>query len=410
MSAAFLKEMAERYTVVTLLRSEQYTGLASFQNVGAFVPMQVDKHGAIIREVAPAEIHVKVPDEEDLLCLDVALIRDWQREMSVQAAQPARKEVYRSKDPWTIMDAASPTEPKLIPIVCTASFCSALELANTYTQRWSAQENILKDFLLPLGLDINHGYAKARVENSEFTKRRDYLESRLDNIQRWAEKAQQSYERANRRYNKLQKEARCFDDAQNRLLREKYYQPGERIPGWVKRDFPPNYLEPQPRDLAYLEESRVVTAQLEEKRRRAYNASDKASAAWDKYQRYRRQHSKLLRELEDLKQRERQMFELDNRKDQIMTVLKVALVNLVMWVGEHCFPQTYAHATWKTLEAFFRLPGRVLHQEDRVMVTLRRFNDRALNRDLQQLCEHVNSLGLQLPNARILHFQLEYCR
>ncbi len=408
MSAAFLKEMAERYTVVTLLRSEQYTGLESFQNVGAFIPMEVDKFGAIVREVAPAEIHVKMPDEKDLLCLDVALIRDWQREVPVKEAQPARREVYYSpKNPWTVMDAASPTEPKLIPIVCTASFCSALELANTYTQRWSAQENIIKDFLLPLGLDINHGYVKAKVENSEFTKRRDYLEQRLANIQRWAEKAYQSCERAGRRYSKLQKETRTFANEQYRRLKEKYYPSSERIPLWGDPPYPVYYLERQQRDLAYREERRAVDAQVEENRQRANTLYDKNDAEWEKYQRYRRQHSKLLRELEDLKERERQMYELDNRKDQIMTVLKVALVNLVMWVREHCFPQSYAHATWKTLESFFRLPGRVLQLKDRVEVILRRFNDRAMNRDLQQMCERFNDLALLLPDARLLQFQIE---
>jgi len=38
----------------------------------------------------------------------------------------------------------------------------------------------------------------------------------------------------------------------------------------------------------------------------------------------------LLRELEDLAARERAMHELDNGKDQVMTVMKVALVNLGM--------------------------------------------------------------------------------
>ena len=34
--------------------------------------------------------------------------------------------------------------------------------------------------------------------------------------------------------------------------------------------------------------------------------------------------------LEDLTTHERTMYELDNRKDQVMTVFKVALANLVM--------------------------------------------------------------------------------
>jgi hypothetical protein len=62
---------------------------------------------------------------------------------------------------------ATPTTPKLIPIVTTASTVDVVELAQTYTQRWAAQENSIRDFLLPLGLDYNHGYHKTPVENSE---------------------------------------------------------------------------------------------------------------------------------------------------------------------------------------------------------------------------------------------------
>jgi hypothetical protein len=45
----------------------------------------------------------------------------------------------------------------------------------TYTRRWPAQENVIRDWLLPLGLDINHGYAKTAVANSEVAKKREAL-------------------------------------------------------------------------------------------------------------------------------------------------------------------------------------------------------------------------------------------
>jgi hypothetical protein len=35
------------------------------------------------------------------------------------------------------------------------------------------------------------------------------------------------------------------------------------------------------------------------------------------------------------------MYELDNAKDQVMTVCKVALANLVMWTREMYFPSDY---------------------------------------------------------------------
>jgi len=52
--------------------------------------------------------------------------------------------------------------------------------------RWPAQENSLRDWLLAVGLDTNHGYCSTPVENSEVSKRRVALQRRLERLQRWA--------------------------------------------------------------------------------------------------------------------------------------------------------------------------------------------------------------------------------
>src|SRR5260370_19823721 len=104
-------------------------------------------------------------------------------------------------------------------------------------------------------------------------------------------------------------------------------------------------------------------------------AATKSLPACEKYCREQRE---LLRAIDDLAQQERDMYELDNRKDQIMTVCKVALANLGMWVRDHYFPEEYAHAGWHRLQAFFQLPGRVYWGVESVEVELKPFNDRAL--------------------------------
>ena len=93
---------------------------------------------------------------------------------------------------------------------------------------------------------------------------------------------------------------------------------------------------------------------------------------------------------------QRTMYELDHRKDQIMTVCKVALANLVMCVRDRYFPATYAQATWQRLVPFFRLAGRVVRQGDTVQVELRPFNDRQLKRDLVVVCERLNEASPRL--------------
>jgi hypothetical protein len=170
--------------------------------------------------VAPAQFLLARPDRaEDPLLLSVALIRDLQHSVPCPAAEdelPRRwnadirdEEVAWWQAGWQPTPApATPTEPKLIPIVTTAPCADALELARAYIHRWPAQENVIRDWLIPLGLDYNHGYAKALVVNSEVSKKREALEKRLSNVQRFHEAARIKAHRASILSTRLRKEAK----------------------------------------------------------------------------------------------------------------------------------------------------------------------------------------------------------
>jgi hypothetical protein len=149
MAADFLAELKQQgRTVITILKTNQYTGLSSFTNVGSFIPLTVDQQGTVLREVAPAEFLLPRPDRQEApLRLAVALIRDLRRPMP---SQPADEELPRSwhadirheevawwQAGWQATPApAPPTEAKLIPIVSTAETADALQLAQTYIHRW----------------------------------------------------------------------------------------------------------------------------------------------------------------------------------------------------------------------------------------------------------------------------------
>jgi hypothetical protein len=96
--------------------------------------------------------------------------------------------------------------------VTTAPTLDAVEVAQTYTRRWSVQENIIKDFLLPLGLDTNHGFAKTSVENSEVSKQRTALEKRLANVKRWAESAGKRSHQVGKRHERLRHQLKTWAD------------------------------------------------------------------------------------------------------------------------------------------------------------------------------------------------------
>ncbi len=409
MATEFLASLhAEGHHVVTILQTNQYRDLSSFTDVGTFVPLSTDTHGQLVREVAPARI--SLPREDQTLaplCLQVALIRDLRRTVPVQ---PDREEERYPlqwdgdlpndqrawwREGWQATAApAKATMPKLIPIVTTQEtpIIDAIELAQIYIHRWPAQENVIKDYLLPLGLDTNHGFAKVAVENSEVAKRRTHLEQRLARLKQWAQSAGKREAQASRRRERFRT---AYHQRSKEVSQELWkYQLAleeQNLPEYVFRR-------------KMKEHKAEVEASLEPLGRKEWQAYEQCNAEFRKQERYCKEQREVLRALEDLKEQERRMYELDNRKDQVMTVCKVALANLAMWVRDRYFPPSYAQATWKRRLPFFQLPGTIIQDSTMVQVELCPFNDRALNRDLAILSERVNQASPRLPDGRRLSF------
>jgi hypothetical protein len=101
------------------------------------------------------------------------------------------------------------------------------------------------------------------------------------------------------------------------------------------------------------------------------------------------------------------MYELDNRKDQMMTICTLALANLAMWTRDQCFPASSAHATWARLAPFFPLPGPITASRHMVSVHLCPFHDRPYHCDLSLLCQRVHAKQLHVPDGRLLLFQVQ---
>jgi len=409
MATEFLARLhAEGRIVVTILQTNQYRDLSSFSDVGPFEPLSTGAHGQVIREVAPARI--TLPREEhpdDPLHLQVALIRDLRRKIETRP-DPEEAECPRRWDSDLSLEeqawwhegwqaTAAPAKEKvakLNPIVTTEAMpaIDAVELAQTYIRRWPAQENIIKNYLLPLGLDINHGFVKVPVENSEVAKRRKYLEGRLARLKQWAQSAGKREAQASRRRERLRT---TFASRSKALYQDLWaYQRTLEEQGVAD-----HVLRQQVK-----ERKAIADAELEQLRAKEWRAYEQCNAEFRKQERYCQEQREVLRALEELKEQERMMYELDNRKDQVMTTLKVVMANLAMWTRDHYFPASYAQATWKRLLPFFQLPGIITYHGQMVQVELHPFNDRALNRDLAVLCERVNQASPRLPDGHRLSF------
>src|SRR5258707_4087347 len=80
------------------------------------------------------------------------------------------------------------------------------------------------------------------------------------------------------------------------------------------------------------ERKAAIDAELEQLRIKEWRAYEQCNTEFRKQERYCKEQREVLRALEELKAQEKTMYELDHRKDQVMTVCKVALANLAMWV------------------------------------------------------------------------------
>jgi len=405
MAAEFLFQLhTEGRRVVTLLRSNQYKDEGSFTDVREWLPWRLDRAGKVVCEVAAARFQLARPTQPDQpLMVQVALIRDWRKLIICEAAthvQTDESEQWKAdlapeqqqfwEPEWQATPAPPvPTRPKLIPVVTTAAEVDAVELAHTYFRRWTCQENAIRDWLIPLNLDTNHGYAKEPVVNSELVKRRAVLEKRVAHLHRLAAQSRK----------RLRQMRECDQ------VRE------EQVVSWEHRQ---QELLAQVMALETLGQSdergllaikaQQVEAEWEVHHRRVLLAATTVAGNRELSHCARscRALRHVLRQQEDLRTYEREMRELDNTKDQIMTLLKVGLANLGMWVRDHYFGASYQSCGWERLVPFFQLSGWVTATETEVRLDFSPFNHRAMGRDLQELCRTVNTSEVHLPDGRRL--------
>ena len=309
MSGNFLATLvAQQRVVVTILRVDQYNGLDSFTDVGPFEPLQVAANGAVLQEVARARYRLAVPDQPDQpLLLNVALIRDYRRlPPAADDADDAPDRADWWEETWTPTPTGRLDAPRLIPIVTTGAMDRPQTLVDWYRGRWPAQENHFKLWLLPLGLDVNAGFQKTAVVNSEATKRQTRCAKRATRLAQQARKAQRllTQRRATA--------ATCRRTAHNAADLVPLVRTADRAQAQQHAD--------------------ALQAALDA-------AEAQVADATATLQQLRTQQDAVAQSQADLAHAP-PMFELDNRKDQLMTVFKLCAANLGMWTRDTFFPAT----------------------------------------------------------------------
>ena len=402
MAAEFLAQLQqEGRQVVTLLRSDQYEGEGSFEQVGEWHPWRYNRRGQLICEVAAARFTLPRPDPLDPpVEVEVALIRDWRKLLPVEVVSATVDEDWRAdlaqeqtdfwEEGWQAVPAPPAlTTPKLIPVITTGRGMEAVELAQTYFRRWNCQENAIRDWLIPLNLDTNHGYAKEQVVNSELAKRQQILEGRVQRLEQLAQASRVRLAHLLEQDHCLQEQMSANAQHRDELLVQvlQFEEAG--------RTQERGYFPVKARQKASDWEVRRRKAQLEKNAVRRQSQMDKCEG-------YCRELRQVLRQREDLVAQARTMYELDHAKDQLMTLFELGLANLGMWVRDQYFGESYQHCSWQRLLPFFKLGGWITATANEVKLEVCAFNNRALVRDLEDLCRKVNEGAVRLPDGRRL--------
>lgn len=382
LSVAHFKDLLaqdEPRQFITCLKSNQYTGLDSFESATAFTPFRYDHRGRVVQELA--EAGYELPDRragEDSLPLRAILLR-----------RPARCCASTPED--------SPEDEAPLHVLITSDWeTPATDIAHWYRGRYPKQENAIRDWWLPLGGDINVGYDKRPVENSELAKRKEELEGQMKTLERYLTASQERLQKAQAQHQKRAAQSQAAWQATQQTLQEAIQQrdvQGEAA--WAFYQW------------AQAEESRLQQ-QMEPLRARVQAVAERIEKEGEKQQTYRQAQEEKTQALAALTQKmaTRPMYELDDRKDQLVSALRVCLVNVLQWLRDTVFPVSYAQATCPTLAPFIQMGGYVNERPDRIEVMLDGFWQAARQRDLEEVVARCNAQAFTAPDGRPLRFRI----
>ncbi|TMC15926.1 MAG: hypothetical protein E6J34_20710, partial [Chloroflexi bacterium] len=315
MAAEFLAQLQqEGRQVITLLRCDQYEGEGSFVQVGEWQPWHYNRRGEMICEVASARFTLMRPDPADPeVAVEVALIRDWRKLLPVEGSGDATdaslwladlncEQTHFWEEGWEALPApAAQTTPKLIPVITTGRGMEAIALAQTYFRRWNCQENAIRDWLIPLNLDINHGYAKEQVVNSELSKRQVVAQGRSQRLEQLAQASRARLSKLREQDEHLQAQ---IHTSEQRWMKLSLQVAAFEATGQTEvRD----YFPLKARQLAAEWQVRQSKVKLEK------NAA-RSQSILNKCKQYCQDLRQVLRQQEDLAAQAREMYELDHSK------------------------------------------------------------------------------------------------
>jgi hypothetical protein len=356
---------------ITCLRSNQYSGVDSFESVTTFEPFRYDKEGNVIQKIAEGiyEMNDRRKEEANLRLRAILLRKEKGAE---EEDDDVRLQVIITPD-WD-----TPTT----------------KIAELYRGRYPKQENAIRDWWIPLGGDVNIGYDKHPVENSELARQKEELEDRLERLERYIPACEARMQCAQRRYDKHAAQYQVEWDTAQQILQEAVQQRQARgetawdLHQWAKSE------EARIEEELHSQQLDAAVEQIERERK--------------KQQRYRQEQQQKQPDLTKTIQAMAQhpMYELDDRKDQLSSALRLCLISALQWLRDTVFPDSYVHATYETVKTFIQRGGFVIEHLHFIEVRLDGFWQSAKQRDLEELVSRCNARQFTAPDGRPLRFSI----
>jgi len=386
LSVAHFKDLLDdeggKRLFTTCLRSNQYEGLESFEALTPFEPFSRDEDGKVTEEIA---CNRRLP----------AIYEMKDRRVNEECL-PLRAVLVRKTEDSTVDGEEDDDEIRLQVIVTADRGATAAEVVERYRARQSKQENAIRDWWLPLGGDVNVGYAKEKVENSELAKVKAELEGRLERLEQYIPACEEHLERARRRHQKRREQYQVELEEAERSLEKEIRQrdtrgePALDIHRWAEA------------------ERERIEEKLKPVRARVEVAAEKVEKEQEKREKYHQEREEKEQALAEVSQtmEDHPMYELDDHKDQLMSALRIFLVNILQWLRGEVFPEAYESVTYKTLAPFLQMGGFVIEHPDCIEVFLDGFWQSAKQRELEEIVARCNALKFTAPDGRRLWFRV----
>jgi hypothetical protein len=382
LSVAYFKELLgddeHERQFITCLKSNQYNGLNSFESCSSFEPYRYDKHGKLIQEIAEAQYEMLDRRKgEDALSLRVVLLRRPTDEMKKESEEDEQ-------------------EARLFAIITSNWDAPATEIADRYRARQPRQENSIRDWWVTLGGDVNIGYDKRQVENSELAAQKKKLEARLERLARYIPSCEARLAHACQRQQQYLERYQAEWQAALQTIDEGIQQREANdvdaltIHRWAQAE--ESHLREQLSPLHPPIEAAAAKVEQEEEKLARYRAEREGK---------KQTLAKVTRRMAD-----HPMYELDDRKDQLVGALRLCLVNVLQLLRDTVFPESYAQATYKTLAPFIQMGGFVIEHAHHIQVFFDGFWQSAKQRDLAELVARYNAQQFTLPDGRLLKFAI----